>query len=144
MCVIQSTGKSTFVNVLCGEQNVTSGCIRVRGHLAGSEQYAISKMIGECKEDDFLWPTLTAMEHLELFEGLRDVSKEDSALRVQEWLESVDLDGVQHIQAGAFSGGMKRRLSVACATIGDAQVVVLDEVRLLKYTGIISIIFDHI
>lgn len=120
-------GKSTFVNLLCCDQNSTNGDILVHGHSVASEQYAIRKMTGECKQDDILWPNLTAREHLELFGGIRGVSKEDMASTVQQWLESVDLDNVQHMRAGAFSGGMKRRLSVALATIGDASIVVLDE-----------------
>ncbi len=84
-------------------------------------------MIGECKQDDILWPLLTAREHLELFGGLRGVSKEDMANTVQRWLDSVDLDSVQHTRVSAFSGGMKRRLSVALSTIGDVKIVVLDE-----------------
>mmetsp|Transcript_19842 Transcript_19842/g.41605 ORF Transcript_19842/g.41605 Transcript_19842/m.41605 type:complete len:119 (-) Transcript_19842:92-448(-) len=42
-------GKSTFANLLCCEQNPTSGDIIVRGRSVSSEQYIISKMIGECK-----------------------------------------------------------------------------------------------
>lgn len=120
-------GKSTFVNVLCCEQNPTGGDIRVQGHSITSDQDKISKMIGECKQDDILWPNLTAREHLELFGGIRGVSSDEMAATVQKWLDSVDLDSVQHVRVGTFSGGMKRRLSVALATIGDASVVVLDE-----------------
>ena len=82
-------------------------------------------MIGECRQDDILWPDLTASEHLELFGGIRGVRREDVDDTVQRWLESVDLDGVRDVRAGAFSGGMKRRLSVALATIGNARIVVL-------------------
>jgi ABC-type Na+ transport system ATPase subunit NatA len=121
-------GKSTFVNLLCCEQKPSSGDIKVQGHsVASSEKYAIRKMIGECSQDDILWPLLTAREHLELFGGHRGVSKEDMAHTVQRWLDSVDLDSVQHARVSSFSGGMKRRLSVALSTIGDVKVVVLDE-----------------
>jgi ABC-type multidrug transport system ATPase subunit len=84
-------------------------------------------MIRECKQDDIRWPNLTAREHLELFGGIRSVSKDDMGETVQQWLESVDLDTVQHTRVSSFSGGMKRRLSVAISTIGDAPVIVLDE-----------------
>ena len=120
-------GKSTFVNLLCCEQNQTGGDILVKGHSVASSQQTIRKMIGECKQDDILWPNLTALEHLELFGGIRGVPKADIAAVTQKWLESVDLENVQHVRAGAFSGGMKRRLSVALATIGYAPIVVLDE-----------------
>ena len=92
-----------------------------------SDQYAIRKMIGECKQDDILWPNLSAKEHLELFAGLGGVSKDEMADTVQEWLESVDLDSVQNTRVSSFSGGMKRRLSVAMSTIGDSKIIVLDE-----------------
>jgi len=56
------------------------------------------------------------------------MSKADVPATVQKWLESVDLDIVQNDYSSSFSGGMKRRLSLAIATVGDAPVVVLDEV----------------
>ncbi|KAL9186661.1 hypothetical protein ACHAXT_005899 [Thalassiosira profunda] len=120
-------GKSTFVNLLCCEQNPTSGDISVQGHSIASEQSSIQKIIGECKQDDIIWPSLTAREHLELFAGIRGVGKHEMAAIVEKWLDSVDLENAQHTRVSAFSGGMKRRLSVALATIGDASVIVLDE-----------------
>ncbi len=120
-------GKSTFVNLLSCAQNPTSGDIRVGGLTVASDQHAIRKIIGECKQDDFLWPNLSAREHLELYGGIRGVFACDMAKIVQRWLDTVDLDDVQHVRVSAYSGGMKRRLSVALATIGDAKIVVLDE-----------------
>jgi len=92
-----------------------------------SDQHQIRKIIGECRQDDILWPNLTAREHLELFAGIRGVPKHEMAQTIQEWLESVDLDEVQHSRVSSFSGGMKRRLSVAMSTIGGSKVIVLDE-----------------
>lgn len=78
-------------------------------------------------KDDYLWPDLTAREHLELFAGLRGVAPSDQDDIVQKWLESVDLAEVQTQYSSQFSGGMKRRLSVALATIGSAPLIILDE-----------------
>jgi ABC-type multidrug transport system ATPase subunit len=80
-----------------------------------------------CFPDDYLWPDLTAKEHLELFAGLRGVKPAEQEEIVQKWLESVDLADVQLQYSSAYSGGMKRRLSVALATIGDRPLVILDE-----------------
>lgn len=77
--------------------------------------------------DDYLWPDLSAKEHLELFAGLRGVKADERADIVQKWLESVDLAEVQLQYSNAYSGGMKRRLSVALATIGDRPLIILDE-----------------
>lgn len=121
-------GKSTFVNILCCEQNPTAGDVTVFGRSVINDKASVRHLIGECKQDDFLWPDLSAKEHLELFAGIRGMSKADVPATVQKWLESVDLDIVQNDYSSSFSGGMKRRLSLAIATVGDAPVVVLDEV----------------
>lgn len=67
-------------------------------------------MAGECRQDDYLYPKLSAREHLELFAGIRGLAKEQVESDVQLWLESVDLDNVQENFSSTFSGGMKRRL----------------------------------
>mmetsp|Transcript_24881 Transcript_24881/g.56295 ORF Transcript_24881/g.56295 Transcript_24881/m.56295 type:complete len:1783 (-) Transcript_24881:57-5405(-) len=120
-------GKSTFANMLCCVQNPTGGDILVNGNSVTTDQYTVNKIIGECKQDDYIWPNLTAREHLELFAGIRGVSKAAMPAVVQKWLESVDLTLVQNQRVRTFSGGMKRRLSVAMSTIGNSIVVVLDE-----------------
>ena len=84
-------------------------------------------MVGLCKQDDYLWPNMSAKEHLELYAGLRGVARDELENTVQKWLQSVDLDSVQLQYASTYSGGMKRRLSVALATIGDRPLIVLDE-----------------
>jgi len=91
-------------------------------------------MIGVCKQDDYLWPDLSAREHLDIFAGLRGVDRNVHDAMVQKWLESVDLAVVQHKFSAAFSGGMKRRLSVALSTIGDRPFLILDE----PTTGMVS------
>ena len=58
---------------------------------------------------------------------------------VQKWLESVDLDLVQHQYSQEFSGGMKRRLSLALSTIGGRPLIVLDE----PTTGITTLHSTH-
>jgi ABC-type multidrug transport system ATPase subunit len=81
--------------------------------------------LGECKQDDYLWSFLSAKDHLELFAGIRGLSADEVSTTVQSWLESVDLDVVQDNYTSSFSGGMKRRLSVAISTIGPSKLIVL-------------------
>ena len=120
-------GKTTLSNILCCEIAGTEGDIRVFGHSVYKNAHAVRSMVGLCKQDDYLWPNLTAREHLQLFAGLRGVPSHNVEDRVQSWLESVDLDNVQFQYASAYSGGMKRRLSLALATIGDRPLICLDE-----------------
>lgn len=113
--------------VLTCEVVATSGDITVFGHSVRDDPYAVRRLVGVCKQDDYLWPYLTAKEHLDLFGGLRGVDPEEQDEIVQKWLESVDLESVQHQQSSQFSGGMKRRLSLALSTIGSRLLIVLDE-----------------
>jgi ABC-type multidrug transport system ATPase subunit len=105
----------------------TAGDITVFGHSIQSDPQTIRRWVGVCKQDDYLWPNLSAKDHLDLFAGLRGVPPLDHDAMVQKWLESVDLDGVQHQYSSQFSGGMKRRLSLAMSTIGARSLIVLDE-----------------
>lgn len=113
--------------VLTCEVAPTDGDILVFGRSIKSDANAIRRMVGVCKQDDYLWPNLSAKEHLDLFAGLRGIDPNIHEATVQKWLESVDLDSVQHQHSSQFSGGMKRRLSLAMSTIGSRALIVLDE-----------------
>jgi ABC-type multidrug transport system ATPase subunit len=114
-------------NVLTCETPPTEGDINVFGYSVKNESDAIQQMVGVCKQDDYLWPCLTAKEHLDVFAGLRGVHADHHAQTVQKWLQSVDLETFQMQFTSEFSGGMKRRLSLALATIGGRPLIVLDE-----------------
>ena len=115
-------------HILCCEHAATEGDATVFGYSCTNEPYLVRKLVGVCKQDDYLWPSLSAREHLELYAGLRGVSVGDIPGVVQKWLDSVDLASVEKQQTSAFSGGMKRRLSVSLATIGEGQkFIILDE-----------------
>jgi ATP-binding cassette, subfamily A (ABC1), member 3 len=119
--------KPALSKVLTCEVAATAGDITVFGHSIKSDPNSIRRLVGVCKQDDYLWPNLSAKEHLDLFAGLRGVNPKEHEETVQKWLESVDLDSVQHQYSSQFSGGMKRRLSLAMSTIGARSLIVLDE-----------------
>jgi ABC-type multidrug transport system ATPase subunit len=102
--------------MLCCEENPSGGEILVFGESAVSQPHCVRSVLGECKQDDYLYPKLTAREHLELFASIRGADKQELDTDVQSWLESVDLDIVQDNYTSTFSGGMKRRLSVSIDT----------------------------
>jgi len=120
-------GKTTFANILSCEQNTTGGDILVFGHSIVDQPHRVRKMMGLCKQDDYLWPTLNVREHLEIFGSIRGIFSSEIPETVQKWLESLDLDLVSSVYSSTLSGGMKRRLSVGISTIGGASVVCLDE-----------------
>jgi len=87
----------------------------------------VRDLVAVCKQDDYLYPDLTARQHLLVFGGIRGVPEVEIEQTTQEWLESVDLALVQDQHSSGFSGGMKRRLSLALSTIGHRPLVILDE-----------------
>merc|ERR1711871_1178473 len=89
---------------------------------------SIHAISGVCPHHDILWDNLTAFEHGVLFATIKGVPLSNVNSEVSERLSFVGLLGqAKHQKVGTFSGGMKRRLSVALATIGDPKFLVLGE-----------------
>ena len=122
-------GKTTTVNMLTGFIPPSRGNALVTGrtiaHPVGMSQ--VRRVMGVCPQFDTLWATLTAREHLELFAAIKGVRKEAIPVEATRRIEEVRLTDAADRMAGTFSGGMRRRLSVAIALIGNPQVVFLDE-----------------
>jgi ABC-type multidrug transport system ATPase subunit len=76
---------------------------------------------------DILWENLTGEEHLLFYGRLRNLSGKKLKRHVAEVLKKVNLYRKRKVLAGNYSGGMKRRLSVAIAIINNPPVIFLDE-----------------
>jgi ABC-type multidrug transport system ATPase subunit len=122
-------GKSTTLNILTGFLQPTSGNALVQGYDIRTEMENIYGIMGVCPQDNLLWPQLTAREHLSFYGRLKGLTSPKLEAAVEAGLRAVNLwnGGVVDKQVKTFSGGMKRRLSVAISLIGDPQVVYLDE-----------------
>jgi ABC-type multidrug transport system ATPase subunit len=123
-------GKSTLIGVLTGLFPSTSGHVTLFGkNVSDAEEMAsIHAISGVCPQHDILWNNLTAFEHGVLFATIKGVAPENVDDEVRQRLSFVGLLEQAAVQkVGTFSGGMKRRLSVALATIGDPKFLVLDE-----------------
>jgi len=83
--------------------------------------------MGLCPQHDLLWETLTSREHLSFYGRLKGLEGKPLEQAVDKALKDVNLYEVGDKQAGQYSGGMKRRLSVAISLIGDPKVVYMDE-----------------
>ncbi len=83
--------------------------------------------LGVCPQHDVLFADLTVEEHLQLFAGLKGVPAKDVPAAVSKAIATVGLTEKVKVLSSALSGGMKRKLSVAIALIGDSKVVILDE-----------------
>jgi len=123
-------GKSTAINLLIGFLTPTRGTAYVQGFNVREELDLVYSQLGVCPQHDLLWEQLSARDHLIFYGRLKNLR--GAALReaCDEALRSVNLlaGGVGERPCGTYSGGMKRRLSVAISLIGDPPVVFLDEV----------------
>ena len=122
-------GKSTMLNILTGFLTPSSGSAIIQGHDIRSDMEDIYGIMGVCPQDNLLWPRLTAREHLSFYARLKNLSGAALNSAVEAGLRAVNLwnGGVADKEVRTFSGGMKRRLSVAISLIGNPKVVYMDE-----------------
>ncbi|KAF5957627.1 hypothetical protein HYC85_004852 [Camellia sinensis] len=122
-------GKTTAINCLTGITPVTAGDALIYGHSVRSSvgMSNIRKIIGVCPQFDILWDALSGREHLHLFARIKGLPAASIESVAQKSLAEVKLTEAAKTRAGSYSGGMKRRLSVAISLIGDPKLVILDE-----------------
>ncbi|CAH2043965.1 unnamed protein product [Thlaspi arvense] len=122
-------GKTSFINMMTGLLKPTSGTALVQGFDICKDMNKVYTSMGVCPQHDLLWETLTGREHLLFYGRLKNIKGSALTQAVEESLKSVSLfdGGVADKPAGKYSGGMKRRLSVAISLIGNPQVVYMDE-----------------
>jgi len=120
-------GKSTAISMLSGALRPTSGSITVCGVDASRNRTAMRGLIGVCPQHNVLYGSLTVLEHLRLFAVLKGVASYAVDAAAAELMNEVGLEDKAHALAFALSGGMKRRLQLACALVGGSRVVLLDE-----------------
>jgi ABC-type multidrug transport system ATPase subunit len=120
-------GKSTTINILCGLLEATAGSASVGGHPLPKEARAVKEMIGVCPQDFSLFPYLTGRENVLLFGDLYGVPRDELRQRADRLLEKMGLNGEADRKVKGYSGGMKRRVSLVTALIGDPQIAFLDE-----------------
>ncbi|KAL7618451.1 hypothetical protein Lser_V15G00410 [Lactuca serriola] len=122
-------GKTSFINMMIGLVKPSSGTAYVHGLDIRSDMDGIYANMGVCPQHDLLWETLTGREHLLFYGRLKNLKCTVLTQAVEESLRSVNLlnGGIADKQVRKYSGGMKRRLSVAISLIGDPKVVYMDE-----------------
>lgn len=125
---INGAGKTTTMQMLTAEFPPTSGDATLAGFSVSNEPEKTRRRIGYCPQFDAHFANMTGREHVELYAAIKGIPKEfvkeSAALKLKEvGLSETDADRV----SSKYSGGMKRRLSLACATIGQPQIVFLDE-----------------
>ncbi|MED6196532.1 hypothetical protein PIB30_048382 [Stylosanthes scabra] len=122
-------GKTSFISMMIGLTKPTSGTAYVKGLDIRTDMNGLYTSMGVCPQHDLLWERLTGREHLLFYGRLKNLKGSALTQAVEDSLKSLNLfnGGVADKQAGKYSGGMKRRLSVAISLIGNPSVVYMDE-----------------
>ncbi|GAA4807203.1 ATP-binding cassette domain-containing protein [Tomitella cavernea] len=120
-------GKSTAVNVLSTLIKPTSGRAVVAGHDVVSDAAGVRRSIMLTGQSAALDNRLTARENLMLFGRLMGLDKKSAVRRANALLEEFDLVYAANRRVGQYSGGMRRRIDIACGLVVRPEVVFLDE-----------------
>ncbi|KAL7377816.1 hypothetical protein ABVT39_004728 [Epinephelus coioides] len=120
-------GKTTTLSMLTGLFPPTSGRAYINGYDICQDMALIRRSLGLCPQHDVLFDNLTVREHLLFYAQLKGFSREKIPDEVDRIIRILNLEDKRQARSKTLSGGMKRKLSIGIALIGDSKVVMLDE-----------------
>ncbi len=121
------SGKTTTIGMLCCLLRPDRGSARVLGRDVTGDPLGVKSVISVVPQETAVAEHLNGWENLRLMAGLHGVPAERARVRSGELLEVLGLLGKADKQARTYSGGLKRRLSIAMGLVSDPQVLFLDE-----------------
>ena len=137
-------GKTTAIRMLCCLLKPTKGSASILGYDVVKTPFAVKRLIGVSPQDTILSERLNCWENLALIARVHGLSSSQVKRRSTELLETMGLMERAKDQVRKFSGGMKRRLSIAMALVSDPQVLFLDEPTLGLDPQARRAIWEHI
>lgn len=120
-------GKTTTLSILSGVIDPDSGRASIATHSLATEPRVARRSLGLVPQSLALYPTLTALENLMFWGRIQGMAARDALRRARELLEEVGLDDRADDEVEEFSGGMMRRLNIACGMIHSPAAIMLDE-----------------
>ena len=120
-------GKTTTTRVILGLLQRSGGRSSILGYDSMRDTYEIRERVGYIAQQFALAPDMTVMENMRFFARVQGVSGREQRRRVPELLAFAGLSEFTGRLASQLSGGMKKKLALACSLVHEPQVVMLDE-----------------
>ena len=120
-------GKSTLINIMTGLWDSDSGEVIIGGYDLKKEPLKVKEQIGLVPQEIALFEGITAYDNLEFFGYLYGLKGRQLKERIDEALEVTGLKDRRKEKVNKFSGGMKRRLNIACAILHHPRILIMDE-----------------
>lgn len=122
-------GKSTLMNMITGNISADSGQVFLDGKniLTGNEREKFRRVLGYMPQYPVIYKGFTVSDFLFYIASLRGMGRKIAAQRIARTLELLELTDARNVKMTALSGGMKQRLMLAQAVIGNPKVLILDE-----------------
>jgi daunorubicin resistance ABC transporter ATP-binding subunit len=121
------SGKTTTINMISGLSKPSSGTVKVLGYNIVQHTRAIYAVLGTVPQETALYEELSAWTNMSVHADLYGVPRSDRDKRISDMLKLVELYDRRNSRVSTFSGGMKRRLTLARALLHDPQLLYLDE-----------------
>jgi len=120
-------GKTTTLRLLAGLLDITSGSAKVAGYDLARQAEAIKRKIGYMAQQFSLYGELSVLENLSFFSELYDVEVTELQERTERLLSFAGLTEFKDRRAAHLSGGMQKKLALACTLIHQPEILLLDE-----------------
>ncbi len=120
-------GKTTTLRILSSVMLPTGGTATVMGYDTRKNPDLIHKQIGYMPQNFSLYPDLSVGENLNFFADIQQLPSSRKPARISEMLRFTRLEEFKSRRAGTLSGGMKKKLALACALVHEPQLLILDE-----------------
>jgi ABC-2 type transport system ATP-binding protein len=120
-------GKTTTLRLLAGLLDITSGSARVAGYDLARQAEQIKRKIGYMAQQFSLYGELSVAENLSFFSELYDVEVSELQARTERLLDFAGLTEFEDRWAVYLSGGMQKKLALACTLIHQPEILLLDE-----------------
>lgn len=120
-------GKTTTLRMLAGVMKPDSGGVQVFSQPLDGRDDAQRQRIGYMPQAYGLYANLSVEENLTFFARLQGMTKKDRLEKIDSLLKFIRLQNFKSRKAGALSGGMYKKLAIACAVVHSPEVLILDE-----------------